>query len=318
MHFTFLNELVILISYNIRNHLRWVNVKYKNKFSIKDFFVITFGVFLVAVSVYYLMIPADFATGSLSGFVMILSNFIPLPVSIMLFTLNTILLILGFLLVGKEFGIKTVYASTMLPVFIWLFEHISPNIKPFTENIVLSAICVILVSSAGLAMLFYTSASSGGLDIVAMILSKYTAVNIGKAMSIIGGMIALSGFPVYGIEKGVTGLLTTLFMGYGIDIFISGFNLKKHVNIIVMDPNPLKNYITDSLGRGCTIRTVKGGYSGIEQYEISTILSKNECSELIDHMKSSDERAFVSIANATDIYGTWNEKKRVNFFEKKK
>lgn len=292
-------------------------MKRDNRFSLRDFSIITFSIFLVAFAFYYIMIPAGFATGSLSGLVMILSRLFPVSVSAMLFILNTALLILGFILVDKEFGIKTVYASTMLPVFTWIFEKISPSVKPFTDNLVLSAICVLLVTSAGLSMLFYIGASSGGLDIIAMILSKYTSLEVGKAMSVLGGVIALSGFPIYGVEKGVVGLLTTLFMGYGIDLFISGFNMKKHVNITTPEPEPLRKYITETLKRGCTIRTVKGGYSGETKYEISTILSKNECSELLSHMKDNDERAFLSITNATDIYGTWKENKGTRFRRKK-
>ena len=191
--------------------------------SLKNILIITIGGFLVAVSVYYLMVPAGFATGSLSGLVMVLSNFIPLPISTMTFIVNAILLILGFLLVGSDFCIKTIYASNLLPLFLWIFEKITPNIHAPSYNIIINAGLTILAASSGMAMLFYMNASSGGLDIVAMILSKYFPIEVGAGVALVGSLVAISGFFVYGPLSGTVGLITTFLMGHGIDFCIKIF-----------------------------------------------------------------------------------------------
>ena len=168
----------------------------KKKF-IREYGIITLGIFIISMAVYFFMIPSNVIVGSLSGLVIVLANFIPLPISVMTFILNAALLIIGFIFIGKEFGAKTVYTSVMLPVFLFVFEKIVPNNKSLTGDILIDTICYVLVVSVGLAMLFNANASSGGLDIVAKIVNKYLHVEIGKAMTITGMCVAVSSILVY-------------------------------------------------------------------------------------------------------------------------
>lgn len=190
---------------------------------IKEYSLITVGIFIIAVAVYFFMIPSNVIVGSLSGLVIVLGNFIPLPISVMTFILNAVLLVMGFVVVGKEFGAKTIYTSILFPIFLFMFEHIVPNNKSLTDDILLDTITYILVVSVGLAMLFNANASSGGLDIVAKVLSKFTHIEIGKAMTITGMCVAVSSILVYDTKVVVLSILGTYANGIVIDNFIGGF-----------------------------------------------------------------------------------------------
>ena len=159
---------------------------------IKEYVIITLGTLIVSMAVYFFLLPSNVVVGSLSGLVMVLATFIPLKISVMTFILNAVLLVVGFLFIGKEFGAKTVYTSLLMPVFLYVFELIFPNNKSLTNDVVLDTICYILVVSVGLALLFNANASSGGLDIVAKLLNKYLHIEIGKAMTLAGMCTAIS------------------------------------------------------------------------------------------------------------------------------
>lgn len=189
----------------------------KKKF-IREYGIITLGIFIISMAVYFFMIPSNVIVGSLSGLVIVLANFVPLPISVMTFILNAALLVIGFIFIGKEFGAKTVYTSIMLPVFLFIFEKIVPNNKSLTGDILIDTICYILVVSIGLAMLFNANASSGGLDIVAKIVNKYLHVEIGKAMTITGMCVAVSSIFVYGTKEVILSILATYVNGIVIDL----------------------------------------------------------------------------------------------------
>ena len=164
---------------------------------IKEYVIITLGTLIVSMAVYFFLLPSNVVVGSLSGLVMVLATFIPLKISVMTFILNAVLLVVGFLFIGKEFGAKTVYTSLLMPIFLYVFELIFPNNKSLTNDVVLDTICYILVVSVGLALLFNANASSGGLDIVAKLLNKYLHIEIGKAMTLAGMCTANCSGPFY-------------------------------------------------------------------------------------------------------------------------
>lgn len=282
----------------------------KKKF-IREYSIITLGIFIISMAVYFFMIPSNVIVGSLSGLVIVLANFIPLPISVMTFILNAALLVIGFIFIGKEFGAKTVYTSIMLPVFLFIFEKIVPNNKSLTGDILIDTICYILVVSVGLAMLFNANASSGGLDIVAKIVNKYLHVEIGKAMTITGMCVAVSSVFVYGTKEVVLSILATYVNGIVIDNFIGGFNRRKRVCILSDHYEVIQKFITEELKRGVTLYTAMGGYNKTERIEIVTILTQNEYGKLLEYLHTVDMRAFVTVSTVNEVIGEWNVKKKV-------
>lgn len=277
---------------------------------IKEYSLITVGIFIIAAAVYFFMIPSNVIVGSLSGLVIVLGNFIPLPISVMTFVLNAALLVVGFLVIGKEFGAKTIYTSIMLPVFLFVFEHIAPNNKSFTDDILLDTITYILIVSVGLAMLFNANASSGGLDIVAKVFSKFTHIEIGKAMTITGMCVAISSMFVYDTKVVVLSILGTYANGIVIDNFIGGFNRRKRVCILTDRYEEVLEFIGNTLHRGVTLYTATGGYDKKVQTEIQTILTQNEYGKLLEHMHEEDMKAFVTVSTVNEVIGEWNNKRK--------
>lgn len=277
---------------------------------IKEYSLITVGIFIIAAAVYFFMIPSNVIVGSLSGLVIVLGNFIPLPISVMTFVLNAALLVVGFLVIGKEFGAKTIYTSIMLPVFLFVFEHIAPNNKSFTDDILLDTITYILIVSVGLAMLFNANASSGGLDIVAKVFSKFTHIEIGKAMTITGMCVAISSMFVYDTKVVVLSILGTYANGIVIDNFIGGFNRRKRVCILTDRYEEVLEFIGNTLHRGVTLYTATGGYDKKVRTEIQTILTQNEYGKLLEHMHEEDMKAFVTVSTVNEVIGEWNNKRK--------
>ena len=200
-----------------------------NKRSVKEFCVITAGVSIVAAAVYFFMLPSHVSVGSASALAMVLSNFIPLRVSVITLIMNIGLLILGFLLIGPEFGIKTVYCAVLMPGVLWIFEMLFPDFQSLTQDPLLDVLCYILVVGVGLALLFSKNASSGGLDIVAMLMNKYLRMDLGQAMSLSGMLVALSSALCYDKKTVVLSVLGTYFGGLVVDHFIFGLNIKRRV-----------------------------------------------------------------------------------------
>ena len=210
--------------------------------------ILTVAVAIIAAAVYFFLVPSHTSVSSISGLGIVLSNFIPLPLSAITMILNVILLIIGFLTCGREFGVKTVYTSIMLPVFLGIFEKIFPNFGSMTNSQELDVLCYILVVSVGLSILFNRNASSGGLDIVAKIMNKYLHMELGKAMSLSGMCVALSAALVYDKKTVVLSILGTYFNGIVLDHFIFDHNIKRRVCIL---PKKKKNFVTSSF-MNCT------------------------------------------------------------------
>ena len=268
---------------------------------IKETLVLTAAMAIVAGAVYFFLLPSHASVSSISGLGIILSNFVPLPLSAITMILNILLLIIGFFTCGKEFGAKTVYTSIVLPLFLALFERIFPNIGSLTDSQELDVLCYILVVSIGLSILFNRNASSGGLDIVAKIMNKYLHMELGKAMSLSGMCIALSAALVYDKKTVVLSILGTYFNGIVLDHFIFDNSIKRRVCIITEKEEALRQFIINDLHSGATMYEAIGAYNLEKHNEIITIVDKSEYQKLMNFINREDPKAFVTIYNVSSV-----------------
>ena len=266
-----------------------------------ELFTLTAAVAIIAAAVYFFLVPSHASVSSISGLGIILTNFIPLPLSVITMVLNVVLLIIGFITCGREFGTKTVYTSILLPVFIGIFERIFPNIGSLTKTQELDVLCYVLVVSVVLSILFNMNASSGGLDIVAKIMNKYLHIELGKAMSLAGMCVALSAALVYDKKTVVLSVLGTYFNGMVVDHFIFGQNLKRRVCIITKYEEELRNFILHELHSGATIYDAIGAYNLDKRHEIITIVDKNEYQKLMNYINNLDPKAFITVYTVADM-----------------
>ncbi len=266
-----------------------------------ELFTLTAAVAIIAAAVYFFLVPSHASVSSISGLGIILTNFIPLPLSVITMVLNVVLLIIGFITCGREFGTKTVYPSILLPVFIGIFERIFQNIGSLTKTQELDVLCYVLVVSVGLSILFNMNASSGGLDIVAKIMNKYLHIELGKAMSLAGMCVALSAALVYDKKTVVLSVLGTYFNGMVVDHFIFGQNLKRRVCIITKYEEELRNFILHELHSGATIYDAIGAYNLDKRHEIITIVDKNEYQKLMNYINNLDPKAFITVYTVADM-----------------
>ncbi len=268
---------------------------------IKETSILTVAVAIIAAAVYFFLVPSHASVSSISGLGIVLSNFIPLPLSAITMILNVVLLIIGFFTCGREFGVKTVYTSVMLPLFLGVFERIFPDFGSMTNSQELDVLCYILVVSVGLSILFNRNASSGGLDIVAKIMNKYLHMDLGKAMSLSGMCVALSAALVYDKKTVVLSLLGTYFNGLVLDHFIFDHNIKRRVCIITKKEEELRQFIIHDLHSGATIYESIGAYNMEKRNEIITIVDKGEYQKLMNYMNREDPKAFITVYTVSDM-----------------
>ena len=268
----------------------------------KEMAILTVAVAIIAAAVYFFLVPSHTSVSSISGLGIVLSNFVPLPLSAITMVLNTVLLIIGFFTCGREFGAKTVYTSVMLPVFLRLFERLFPDFGSMTDSQELDVLCYILVVSVGLSILFNRNASSGGLDIVAKIMNKYLHMELGKAMSLSGMCVALSAALVYDKKTVVLSILGTYFNGIVLDHFIFDNSIKRRVCIITEKEEALRQFIINDLHSGATMYEAIGAYNFEKHNEIITIVDKNEYQKLMNFINREDPKAFVTIYNVSSMH----------------
>ena len=268
---------------------------------IREYTMITAATFVVAAAVYFFLIPSGVSVGSISGLAMLLGNVVPLPISVLTFILNAALLVVGFLFIGREFGVKTVYTSLILPVFLWVFEQVFPDFVSLNQDAMMDTVCYIFVVSVGLALLFWMNASSGGLDIVAKLLNKYFHMELGKAMALPGMCVALSSVFFSDKKLVVLGILGTYLNGIVLDHFIFDHNIKRRVCIITKKEEELRRFIIEDLHSGATIYESIGAYNLQKRNEIITIVDKNEYQKLMNFINHEDPKAFVTVYNVSDM-----------------
>lgn len=271
------------------------------KDALKEFILITFATVIVGIAVFFFLVPSRLSIGSISGLAIVLSNLVPLSVSALTMIMNLVLLLVGFLLVGKEFGAKTVYTSLLLPVVIGIFERVFPNNQSLTGDQVLDGICYCMVVSIGLSMLFIKNASSGGLDIIAKLMNKFFRMDLGKAMGMSGMAVALSSGLVYDSKTVVLSVLGTYFSGIVLDHFIFGSTMKKRVCIISGKHEEILQFILHELHSGATQYHAYGTYTETMRMEINAIVDRNEYMKLINFVTKTDPGAFVTVYSVSEM-----------------
>ncbi len=268
---------------------------------LREYGTITIGTIIIATAVFFFMVPSKVTVGSASALAMVISNFVPIPVSVITFVLNGALLVVGYLLIGPEFGAKTVYTSLLMPGVMRIYEIIFPNFQSITQDPLLDVVAYILVVSIGLAMLFSCNASSGGLDIVAKLLNKYFHMELGKAMSAAGMVVALSSVLCSDAKIVVLSVLATYFCGIIVDYFIFGLNIKRRVCILSEKHDEILSFILHDLHSGATIYEGIGAYNNQVRKEIITIVDKQEYRILMDYLKKTDAKAFITVYSVQEI-----------------
>ena len=284
----------------------------------KELFIMTFGMFVSAAAVNYFLVPGKLIVGSISGLSIVISGIFDLfgmsvKVSTVIIIINAILLILAYLLIDKEFGIKTVYTAMILGPLMELWEKILPASKllegstSVMGDVWLDLCCFVLLLSAAQAILFHINASTGGLDILAKIVNKYLHFDIGASISVAGAIICCTAFAINPFRMVVVGLIGTWINGIVVDYFTASINKRKRVCIISDEHELLRQYIINTLDRGCSLYKVIGGYSGKEQTEIQALLTQDEFSSLMDYMKKNNIHGFITAGNVSEVYGLWKK-----------
>lgn len=284
----------------------------------KELFIMTFGMFVSAAAVNYFLVPGKLIVGSISGLSIVISGIFELfgmgvKVSTVIIIINAILLILAYLLIDKEFGIKTIYTAMILGPLMELWEKILPASKllegstSVMGDVWLDLCCFVLLLSAAQAILFHINASTGGLDILAKIVNKYLHFDIGASISVAGAIICCTAFAINPFRMVVVGLIGTWINGIVVDYFTASINKRKRVCIISDDYEILRKYIIEDLDRGCSLYKVIGGYSGKEQTEIQALLTQDEFSSLMGYMKKNNIHGFITAGNVSEVYGLWKK-----------
>ena len=272
-----------------------------NKRNLREFFNITVGTVITACAVFFFMMPSHVTVGSATGLALVISEFVPLSVSAITMIMNVGLLLIGFLLIGPEFGAKTVYCAVLLPAVIGVLEWVFPDFQSLTGDPLIDVICYILVVGGGLSMLFTANASSGGLDIVAKLMNKFLGMELGKAMSTSGILVALSSALCYDKKTVVLSILGTYFGGMVLDHFIFGIDIKRKVCILSPKYDEITRFILHELHSGASHYDLYGAYDGSVRREIVTIVDKQEYRRLMDYVHKADPKAFVTVYSVNEI-----------------
>jgi uncharacterized membrane-anchored protein YitT (DUF2179 family) len=271
------------------------------KSTLNDFLMITLGTAICSAGVYFMLIPSHLSIGSISGLAIILSNMIPLPISLITFILNVGLLLVGFLLIGRDFGAKTVYTSVLLPVLLAIFERFFPITPSLTGDIFSDMICYLFIVSVGQAILFTRNASSGGLDIVGKLLNKFFRMELGKAVALAGMCVAVSSVFLYDIKTVALSVLGTYLGGLVLDHFIFGFDQKRRVCILSKNMEQVREYIINTMHSGATIYEAIGAYDHVPHKEIVVIVNKAEYVQLMAYLEKTDPAAFITVYAVSSV-----------------
>lgn len=270
----------------------------------KKLLIITLGTLIMSLAVVCFYIPNNVAAGGVSGISIVLHNIFPfLNIGLTTLVLNIFLFIIGFLVLGKEFGFLTLYGSIAYSTWIIILGKFIVINEPLINELIVSIICGGLLTGTGMAFIYYQNASSGGTDILAKILHKYTKIDIGKSGFIIDGLVVLGVFIFIGPGKGVYSIMATLITAFLIDELIKGFEVRIKMTVITSETEKVNKYITEHLNRGSTIYKILGGYSNQEKEQIVTILHRSEYLKMKEYIESIDKRAFVYISTVNEVIG---------------
>ena len=288
----------------------------------KELFIMTAGMTIAAAAVYYFLMPSKLVVGSITGLSIVIAKLlniagIGIKVSQVIVIINAILLVLAWIIIGKDFGAKTVYTALILGPLVDFWEKVLPIerlLEPGQMSLMndpwFDLICFVLILSASQTILFNINASTGGLDILAKIVNKYLHIEIGTSVSVAGAIICCTAFAINPFRLVVIGLIGTWINGLALDYFTAGLNRRKRVCIISSQYERLRKYIIEDLERGCSLYNVTGGYNGHQNVEIQALLTQDEFAHLMDYMKKNDIHGFITAGNVSEIYGDWHKKTR--------
>lgn len=268
-----------------------------------EWLLLTGGTLIVVIGVYFFKFPNNFSFGGVTGLSVVLSEVTPWSPSVVNFILNMALLVLGFLFLGRDFGIKTVYTSVLTSVGLWAMEYIYPMNGPLTDQPVLELAFAIFLPAFGAAVLFNIGASGGGTDIIAMILKKNTSFDIGSALFATDVLITVSACLVFDAETALFSLLGLMAKSWVIDGVIESMNLCKYFNVVCDHPEPICDFITNELGRSATICRAEGAYTHMEKAIVFTALKRSQAVQLRNFVKRTEPTAFILISNTSEIIG---------------
>lgn len=271
---------------------------------VKEFLLINLGLFFVAAGIHFFKVPNHFATGGVSGLAIIADYFFEnLSVGVLMLLINIAFLLLGLVLLGLEFTSKTIYSSLVLSGMVWVLGVIFPLTSPLTPDTLLELVFSIGLPAVGSAIVFNMNASTGGTDIIAKILNKYTSMDIGKALMGSDFLITLLAGVVFGVRIGMYSVLGLVLKGFIIDNVIEGFNLRKQVVIVSTNPEPIKEYIIKNIHRGATIHIAHGAYTNDEKHVITSVMGRKQALDLRNFIRQADKNAFITITNTSEIIG---------------
>lgn len=274
-----------------------------NKQIIKDYFLITLGIIITSIALEYFYIPNDIAAGGATGVAIIINSYIPtISTGVLVFILNAVLFVLGFAMIGSKFGAKTVYASFLLSIVMWFIEEF---LNPFslTQDIMMAVIIGSLLSAVGMAIVFNCDASTGGTDIIAVILKKFFHIEVGRSLLIVDFVITFLAAITFGFEAGLYAVLSVIILGIAIDNCIAGFNKCNEVTIISNKNKDISEFIINSLERGCTFYNAKGAYTGKDTQVLLAVVGRNELIKLKKYIATIDPKAFVTVKEVHEVVG---------------
>ena len=273
------------------------------KSKLKNFSLLTISTLIMAVGIYFFKFANNFTFGGITGIAVLVAKFLPISASDFSFVVNILLLIIGSIVLGKSFAEKTAYSTILLSVSLSLLERIYPMSHPLTNEPLLELIFAILLPALGSAILFNIGASSGGTDVIAMILKKYTSVDIGKGLMISDLIFTLAGFLVFNVKTGLYSLFGLIMRSTLIDNFIESFNRSKYFHVVTSNATCICDFIQNDLQRGATIVNATGAFTGDDKYIILTVLSPSQAVKLRNFIKEHDPKAFLLVSNTSEIIG---------------
>lgn len=270
--------------------------------SIKEFALITIGIFLVAISVVYFFEPNNIAAGGITGLSIVINHYIPfISIGPLVLMMDAILFIVALIVLGAKFGAKTIYSSFLLSTSMWIMQTFIPiNI---TNDLILATIFGTLISAGGMAIVFNANASTGGTDIIAKILNKFFHIEIGKSLLMVDFLVTLLGAITFGINMGLYGLLSVIINGVVIDNIIAGFKTKSEITIISDKNKDISKFILNDLERGCTFIKGVGGFTGKDTALLYTVLDRSEFIKLKNKIREIDKNAFITVGEVHEVMG---------------
>ena len=270
---------------------------------LKDILMMHLGIVLLAIGVYFFKIPNGFSTGGVTGIGTILAAITPVSAGAWIWILNVALLLVGFIFLGKETGVKTVYCSMLFSALTFVLEKAFPMTEPMSDQPFLELFYAMLLTSIGAALIFNSKASSGGTDIVALVLKKYTSIDVGKALLYTDFVVATSAFFVFGIEIGLFSLLGLFAKAFIVDMVIENLNTCKYFVVITSKGEEVSRYIIEEVHHGVTSHIVKGDYTGEDKMMLHTVCKRMEAIKLRSKIKEMDPHAFMIISTSSEIIG---------------